>query len=414
MAIAAWAIRQHCTHVAGHTFQSRTGIPELDRQIESLMAWWSRPENCDAAGRHPFDRLIYLVEHSRVTDGDVFLVKLSSGKLQVIESDRVGNAARDLPSDVDLSEWTHGVQVNDAGRALAYMLNDRSPLGLVYRRTVPAKHVLHHGCFDRIDQVRGIAPIASALNTFGDCAEASEYALARMKVAQLFGLKVTRQGDEPLDGHEVDTDIDGEVDPTTEAYSFNFADGPQILDLEPGDDADFLESNQPAAEFQSFMSAMVQAALKSLDLDMSFFDSSHTNYSGARQALILYQKSARIRQAEVRDLLRKITVWRLRLFIEDGQLVLPPGMTLTDLKWEWMSTGWGWIDPLKEAKANVAQIEAGLTSRTRIAAERGVDWLDIADELQAEQEAARDRGLALSYPDLGPISDPDFPPEEAA
>ena len=405
MSIAAWAIRQHCTHIAGHTFQSRTGDPNLDRQIEGLMSWWSRPENCDAAGRHPFDRLIYLSEHARVTDGDVFLLKLSSGKLQVIESDRVGTATRDLPNNIEPADWTHGVRVDDAGRAIAYMLGDRSPMGLAYHRTVPARHVLHHGWFDRVDQVRGISPLASALNTFADVAEASEYALARMKLAQLFGLKVTRKGDEPLDGVGPEGEGDEAAEP--QPYDFDFQAGPQILDLEPGDDAGFLESSQPASEFQSFMAAMVSAALKSLDLDQSFYDSAHTNYSGARQALLAYQKSARVRQAEVRDLLRRITVWRLRLFIADGDLVLPAGMTLADLRWEWLPSGWGWIDPLKEAKAHIAEVEAGLTSRTRIARQRGDDWLDIADELEAEKAAAAKRGLTLSALDVGPVTDPD-------
>jgi capsid protein len=286
------------------------------------------------------------------------------------------------------------------------MIGERGSLGLTYQRTVRAGNVLAHGWYDRVDQVRGISPLAAAINPFQDIMEASEYALARMKLSQLFGLKIPRRGDEPLDGIEADgegDDAPAEVEP----YQFDFKGGPQLLDLEEGDDANFLESQQPAGEFQSFMAMMIQASLKSLDLDMSFFDSSHTNYSGARQALLSYQKSARVRQAEVRDLLRRITAWRLSLFVADGDLVLPTGMTLADLKWEWLPSGWGWIDPLKEAKAHIAEVEAGLTSRTRIARERGVDWLDIADELQAEQAAAADRGLALSMPDLGPLVDPD-------
>jgi len=50
--IAAWAIRKHLDYVSTFSFQSRTGSADLDGRIEDLMAWWSRPANCDVAGRH--------------------------------------------------------------------------------------------------------------------------------------------------------------------------------------------------------------------------------------------------------------------------------------------------------------------------------------------------------------------------
>ena len=51
----------------------------------------------------------------------------------------------------------------------------------------------HHGFFDRFDQLRGISPLAPAVNTLRDCYEGYDYALAKMKVAQLFALAFYRQ-----------------------------------------------------------------------------------------------------------------------------------------------------------------------------------------------------------------------------
>jgi len=97
--IAAWAIRKHLDFVSSFKFQSRTGDESLDRDIDGLMTWWSRPENCDAAGRHGLPRMLRLAEERRTVDGDVFLVKLTGqrvrGKLQAIEGDRVVDPRED-------------------------------------------------------------------------------------------------------------------------------------------------------------------------------------------------------------------------------------------------------------------------------------------------------------------------------
>ena len=55
-ALVAWAIRKHLDYVSMFDFQSRTGDAALDAQIETLMAEWQRPQNCDAAGGFHFER----------------------------------------------------------------------------------------------------------------------------------------------------------------------------------------------------------------------------------------------------------------------------------------------------------------------------------------------------------------------
>ena len=65
---------------------SSTGMPEVDEQMEGLIRWWSRPANCDVAGRHTLQRLTRLWEERRTIDGDVFVLKLSDGRVQSIES----------------------------------------------------------------------------------------------------------------------------------------------------------------------------------------------------------------------------------------------------------------------------------------------------------------------------------------
>ncbi|MBX9814070.1 MAG: phage portal protein [Sphingomonas sp.] len=61
----------------------------------------------------------------------------------------------------------------------------------------------------------------------------------------------------------------------------------------------------------------------------------------------------------------------------------------------WTGPGMGWIDPLKEALAYKELLAMRVTSRQRIAAERGDDILEILDELAMEEAEAEARGIEL-------------------
>lgn len=383
LATAAWALRTHCAHVAQHTFQAKTGDDALDEAIEGLMSSWSAPEACDAAGRHPLHRLIYLAEMGRVREGEVLLLMLRDGRLQAIESDRVaqpeGPALRQAKGTV-----IQGVEIDAAGRPVRYAIHSRDPSGaLKFTAWIDAQSVIHHGYFDRLDQVRGVSPLAAAIAPLTDQAEAEQYALLKAKVSQYFGLKIKR-----ADG--------GSIDGNTADQAVNFGKGPILLDLPEGDDAEFMTVDNPGPSFQEYMRAVTMTALKALDIDFSFFDSSHTNYSGARQALLLYKRSALIRQREVRDVLDRITRWKVRSWVADGRLILPRSRELDSLRWDWVPGGLGWVNPLQEVKAQAAAVDAGLTSRQRLAREQGEDWFEIADQLAQEQSYAREKGIALS------------------
>lgn len=394
--IAAWAIRKHLDFVSSFKFQSRTGDAGLDREIERLMSWWGRPENCDVAGRHGLPRMLRLAEERRTVDGDVFLLKLTGqrvrGKLQAIESDRVIDPRDDTGRSG--ATWVHGVNVNDAGRALGFAVHKRvrGGKGLEMDRVVAARNVIHHGFFDRFDQVRGVSPLAPAVNVFRDVYEAADYALAKAKVSQMFGLVFYREA----------LDAAGTLDNSTDPYEVDFGRGPVLLDLEPGDKAEFLESKTPATEFQSFAQLMISVALKSLDIPFSFFDESFTNFYGSRGALLHYQKACEAKRADVRDVLRKLTAWRMSLWIDDGVLSLPAGLGVSDLNWEWIPAGLAWWDPAKEIRGDVEAINAGLRTRSEIRAEKyGDDWIDVVDQLAREREALEERGL-LADADAAP------------
>jgi len=386
-AAARWAVNKHLDYVSTFNFQSRNGVDALDNRIEALMDWWGEPKNCDVSGRHNINRIGRLLEQRAAVDGDVFIVKLKSGHIQPVEGDRIRTPYKlaELPIP-EGGSIVDGVILDASGRAVGFVVCKRVGSSFLFDRHIPAENVIHHAYFDRFDQVRGISPLASGLNSFRDVMEASEYALIKAKIVSLFGIKFTRDGSETLPQSENDADGDN-------TYMVDFGKGAFVLDMNAGDDAKFLESQHPSNQFQDYMQQMLGVALKSLDIPLSFYDESYTNYSGARQALIQYNQSAEVKRNQLRRVLNEIAFWKLSTWVASGLLTLPNGLKLYDLKWEWVGAAIPWIDPLKEISADVQAINAGLNSRQRLCKERVMDFGEVAKELAREQELLNELGL---------------------
>lgn len=390
-AVAAWGIRRHLDYVSTFAFQAKTGNDALDDRLEELVREWSDPMNCDVAARHSLPRLIRIAEMRRTIDGDVFLLALADGRVQAIEGDRVRTPVGGVPASFDPTEWQHGVRTDAAGRAIEYAVSKRSGRGefspgdggFVFEKSYAARFVYHHGYFDRFDQIRGVSPLAAAVNSLQDTYEGFDYALAKMKVAQMFGLVVYREAAESLMPTSA-SEEDGSK------YQVDPGRGPVFMDLDPGDRAEFLETKSPSIEFQQFAQVMIAVALKALDIPYSFYAENFTNYSGARQALLQYQLAADNKRADVLAMLNWLTTWRIRLWLLDGAL---PGVDPMQLRYEWIPKGVPWIDPAKEIAANVTAVHEGLASRTRLLREQGIDFYDLIDELAAEKTALESRGL---------------------
>lgn len=381
--LAGWMVRKHLDYVSTFNFQSKSGDKALDKQIETLMKEWSKAENCDVAGRHPLPRMVRMLEQARTIDGDVGLLRLADGRLQAIEGDRIRVPDGGIPSNgtgpsFKAGDYCHGVRCDEAGRAIEYAIckrgktSDFSPNNGTFRfeRSLSATNMWLHAYFTRFDQVRGIAPLAPAINSLRDIYEGCDYALAKMKIAQLFGLAVMRKSEDDMGT----TSDDGD----TGRKKINFGNGPAVFDLDVGEDAKFLESHSPSLEFQQFCGTTIGIALKGLDIPYSFYAENFTNFSGQRQAWIQYDLSARSKRQDNIDLLDAITRWRMALWMIDGKL--PRTLDLSVPFWRWVSVGVPWIDPLKEVQADVEALGAFLTSRTRILKENGEDFEEILEE----------------------------------
>lgn len=390
--IARWMVRRHLDYVSDFNFKAKTDNKELNKAWEAEIAAVSTKTAYDVANRHSRPKAMRIAEACRTIDGDVLNVRMADGRTQWIEGDRLRDS-HDLPAGVDRASMVKGVLVDKASAAMAYAVHKRgrgtsaadTGGSFTFERMVPAANAYLHGYFEnRFDQVRGLSPLVTALNELTDTYEGFDYARAKMKVSQLFALAIFREAG----GEEQDFNSHQSEDGT--GYDVDFGRGPTLLDLDPGDRAEFLESKTPSTETQAFASMVIAVALKSLDIPYSFYAENFTNYSGSRGARLDYEKSCKTKRDDNRDYLNWWLGWRTQLMLLDGKF---PGADPKAFRGLWIATGIPWIDPLKEVLGSKEELACALNSRTRILMERGDDFDDIVDELEYEQKRLADAGL---------------------
>ena len=75
--------------------------------------------------------------------------------------------------------------------------------------------------------------------------------------------------------------------------------------------------------------------------------------------------------------------------------------------------GWAWVDPAKDVTANAEAIATGQTSPSRVAAERGIDFDDLLDELEADFKQINQRKLPITFGKLTQPAPQDKPDADA-
>lgn len=399
--LAAWLIRKHLDYVASFSLQARTPDRALNDAIEKYIRTQAKPGNFDVTGRHSLNSYLRTMEARAVCDGDCGTLRLASGLVQGIEGDRIHN-----PDDVRELEnnWTHGIRTDRYGRARAYCVWDRDPTGVRYDgfRIFGATNFALHGYFDRFDQVRGVSPLAPGINNLLDVYEGIGYSLAKLKVEQLFALAFYRNatesaGDVMPENTGTNPTEDEDPEDDTTGYQVDFGKGPVVLDLEEGDRAEFLKSDSPGANSREFLFAVLMLAIKSLDIPMSFFDESHTNFFGSRAAWLHYNTSCKNKRQRLQEWLEWWTLWKLQLAVISGDLVLPAGMTLDADLFEWIPIGMPWWDPVKEVNGEVLAIAAGLTTPQAVCKSRGTNYEDNIRAIADATRIAAENGVAVSF-----------------
>ena len=225
------------------------------------------------------------------------------------------------------------------------------------------------------------------------------YALAKLKLEQILGLKTTLSDGESIVA-SYDEQTTDDADSISRKAAETFGSDVMHLALKVGEDAQFMESSNPSQNFQSFCESIIRMIFAALDVPFSFYDGSKTNFYGSEGEFEQYLDSVEKKQAPtIATLNGWIFDWLLPNWIIDGLIDLPTGWTIDDLRGDvgWRGSGapsWRLFRNVKEVQAGIS---AGLVSPLRVADSYGEDMLRNIDELAQIRRYSASQDVFVPY-----------------
>src|SRR5690606_27733504 len=150
----------------------------LKRTLDELIERRTARGSFDIAGRFNLPAFVRIMEGGRTLEGDFGVQQLRTGHVQGIEADCIRDP-RD--AGIDAENWHNGVRVDPrGGRHLEYAIHHRNRHGgFEFDKRIPARNFWLHGYFDRVNQVRGVTPLSTALNALGYIYDLREFVHAK-------------------------------------------------------------------------------------------------------------------------------------------------------------------------------------------------------------------------------------------
>ena len=375
--------------------RARAGDASLSDQADKL---WARfAEACDADQLTDFSGLQALIVRTLVESGEC-LVRIRERRvedglavplqLQLLEPDHLdASKTGDRPGGGFVIQ---GVEFDALGRRRAYWLYPVHPGEVaMFRRAsltsqpVPASSVLH--LFDRLrpGQVRGVPWFAPVILKMRDLDEYDDAELVRKKIEACFAAFVTGADDEETLG-SASTAADGRRVESFEPGMIEY--------LSPGKDVKFATPSH-AGGYGEYMRVQLHAIAAGVGLTYELLtgDLSQVNYSSIRAGLIEFRRRMEALQWQllVPGLCRP--VWQR--FVATSQAI--GALPADPIDAEWTAPRFEAVDPLKDIRADVIAVRAGLMTLKEAIARQGYDPAHVFAEIAATNAELDALGLVL-------------------
>ncbi len=435
---------------------------EWERRTEAeFRLWASRKQNCDAIGMNNFDSLQQLALSAWLMSGDVFpLFKRYeptptcpySLRIHLVEADRVSTpveyrssaGATGVTDGVNPNTGNRiydGVEVNASGMVVAYHIRNTYPWQITAEPTVWTRveaygkrlglpNILHIMSSERPDQYRGVTYLAPVIEQLLQMRRYTESELMAALVQSFFTAWIVTKTDPseiptnevggggiagiPTQNPEDGINIEGRGisdDPNEHEL------GPgTVIHLEDGEDVKFGSPNIPSTGFDLFVKTFCKLIGAGLGIPYDVLIKEYnSSYSSARAALLDAWEDFRMRRKWFVDgfCQPSYEVW-LAEAVARGRIKAPGFFGDPLLRDAWSGARWigpvqGSLDPLKEAKAAILQIQHALKTHEQVTRETGGgDWYENVELLAAENELLKAAGGGSAQMTIDP-NEPDDP-----
>ena len=372
-----------------------------DQVNEQLMALHKDFARCpDVTWEHNLGAMERLACRSWLRDGEVFAVfhegqrpALKHGtkvplSIELLESDQVPLRFNDRQRNI-----VQGVEKDAWGRPVAFHVYQEHPGDAHVLRAqtqrVSAEFVNQLKITDRIRQTRGVSILAVVLIRLDDLKdfEDSERIAARINAKMVGYIK------------KGTPDMYGDMKEDRES----FEKGMMFYDMAPGEDIGTIDTNRPNSGLEKFRSGQLKAAASGLSAGYSSIARDYSGtYAAQRQELVeQYINYAVVRNLFAHRFCRPIYERFVRMSLVGNLLDLPPDVDMDSIN-DVICSGppMPWIDPAKDAAANVMLVKHGFKSMSQVIREYGGNPRDVFAQIKRDHKILSQQELLFVLSNL--------------
>ena len=408
------------TNVVGQNgirFQSKArnldgNLDQLGNQtLEKEWKRWGKKGNCSIDGKLSFLDAQKLFIETLARDGEVLIRHITSNnsqdpyRIQFLDADYLDEDKNELMKNGD--EIIMGVKLNKYKKPVSYYLFKEHPHNLYHGKydrkhiEVPAEDILHAYQIERPEQTRGVPFMTTALNRLKmlDGYEEAELVAARVGASKM-GFFTSPAGD----GYSGE-DVEDSYTPIMSAEAGSFEQLPDGMGFQQFD------PQHPTSGFDAFHKSVLRGIASGLGVSYVSLANNleGVNYSSIRQGTLEERDNYRIlQQFMIEHFIEPIfNKWLLQTMSFKDNFLLPPDKydKFADSA-TFIGRSWGWVDPVKEVKANVEGLQAGVVTMQDIQANYGRDVEELFEQHQREEELAKQYDVKTAYQPFGAMKMP--------
>lgn len=403
-ALAASGVEAWVSNLIGAGIKPQSQHPDekVRSAINSAFDKWT--DAADADGVLDFYGLQAMVVRRMVTDGDVFAAPTFSGeegnplRIRLFDAEQVDPLRFEMLNN-NAGRIVAGVEFNPAGKRVAYHVYKERPefnfWGSLATLRLPADQLFQIFNPMTPGQVRGLSWFAPVLLTLRDVDEQVDAQIMRQKISALLtGFIINQDNSGPFTG-----------DPSQDTSSVDSGLEPGSLKvLGAGQDIRFSDPAKIGAESVDFLKLTIRhiAAGLSLPYEILTGDLSQVNFSSIRAGLLEFRRRVDALQNNVVIFQFCRPVWERWLTAAalsgevDGRGFAADPKAFMNVRW--IVPKRDFVDPLKDARAEIESINAGVMSRREAVSSRGFDIEQLDAEIAADHDRAKRLGLQFGIP----------------
>lgn len=372
--------------------------PEVRR---ALHKWFNRyAKGCDFDGRTTYYGLQSIIEMEVFEAGECFVRLIRSTdrplQFQLICSEQLpyDNSATGALAG---NEVRLGIEFDKAGRRVAYHFyrqhpgdGTKSQTALAMER-VPADEILHIYKVEQPGQLRGLPQTRAALIPANKLDDYDNSALERANAGTAFAVFIEREG--------TDTRSDAADPDAGPQPEMSIATG-SIIEGAPGEKVSTISPPDPGNNYDAFTFRQATRVTSAMGVPYAETtgDLRKANFSSTRAGRQPFRR--RVEQRQQFTLIPQFCDPALMAALADallrGDIALPRGASRTVAAYEnidHIPQFWEYVDPRGDAQSDVLLVDNLLKSRSRTAAERGEDPIELDDQIADEQKREARLGL---------------------